>query len=144
MRHTWDPLVPGTEYVRVDLLMRLSAIYRDTRNRDTFQYASIVEVAKLGLFSSEQIAALCNTKAYRVRDIVRLEGVPYTQTWGMFNPAGLDGLLTIALKYANDKRPDNELIERATEYAGGVLLEKLTGVPNSTYYRARKRARAMT
>jgi hypothetical protein len=137
----WAPNIPGTDIDRIEFLVKLQMMNREALvTHNLFKPQMIKELNDYGVLNGTQIAAVVQVSPSKCRAVLRELGTPPIGTGCKFHAGGIDGLLHITKTLANGKRPDKQLIAEATHYVGGVLMEKLTGVPNATYYRAKKRA----
>lgn len=140
---TWAPNIPGTDIGRIEFLTKLQAVNQEAKvAHNLFKPQMIKELAEYGVLNGTQIAAVVEVSPGHCRSILREIHMPPIGTGCKFNAGAIEGLLVIVKKFAANERPDKQLIAEATQHVGGVLMEKLTGVPNATYYRAKKRAEA--
>jgi hypothetical protein len=139
---TWEPCIPGTDIDRISLIVELQTINRDPLSTSVYRTNAILKVARYGLFSTPQIGRLvgCGTRAVTtVLDTLNIDPV---NTKGRLDPKALPGLLLVCTRLAAGVRPERVIMAELTKHVSPGLMEKLTGVPPTTFTYYRKKATA--
>jgi len=138
----WEPFVPGTEVRRVEALAKLIDTYRDPNIGDPRHNRILtIELSKLGILTSSQIAAILGCHRETVMRTWRghPEIRPAHSVRGKLDPKVLSMMFSCVQRLERGYAPLPEMMEEMTEYASATVLSHFVGYEKHTYYRAAKR-----
>ncbi len=138
----WATEIPGTDINRLEFLHRLQYIANDQASTfPLYRNEYIRELAKTNVLNPPQIGAVVGCSGVTVRTVLGSQR-PTETVVGVLDPAALPVMILCAHRLARGTHPEPELMEALTEKVSAVLLSKLVGYSQPTWWRASQRRRA--
>ncbi len=142
MMREWEPCIPGTDIDRIEFIVLMQSIHRDPLSTGVFRAAAIYRLARYRQLSTPQLGKIvgCGTRA--VNTVLKAMEIEPVKTKGNLDPKALPGLLLVCTRLAAGSRPDKLIMTELTKHVSPGVMEKLTGVPPTTFNYYRKKVTA--